>query len=56
MKKDKTTWEAKMKDKVTNKKDHVTNLENPFGQLAHALEKQHYRTLPSNIKDEDVRD
>ena len=28
-------WEAKMKDKVTNKEAPVTNLENPIGQLAH---------------------
>ena len=31
MKKDKATWEAKMKDQVTNEEAPVTNLENPIG-------------------------
>ena len=45
-----------MKDKVTNEEAHVTNLENPIGQLAHALEKQYLRPLPSDIKDVDIRE
>ena len=56
MKKDKAAWEAKMKDQVTNEEALVTNLENPTGQLAHALEEQHFRTLPSDIKDENIRE
>ena len=56
MKKEKATWEAKMKDEVTNEEAHVTNLENPTGQLSHALEEQHFRTLPRDIKDEDMRE
>ena len=55
MKKDHAAWEAKMKDQVTNEEARVTNLENPIGKLAHALEEQHFRTLPSDIKDEDIR-
>ena len=31
----------------------VTNIENPIRQLAHALEEQYSRTLPSDIKDEE---
>ena len=34
----------------------MTNIENPIGQLTHALEEQHSRTLPSDIKDEDKRE
>ena len=45
-----------MKDQVTNEEAHVTNVENPIGQLAHALEEQYSRTLPSNRKDEDKRE
>ena len=56
IKKDHTAWEAKMKDQATNEEAPVTNLENPIGQLAHALEGQHLRPLPSNIKDEDKRE
>ena len=56
MKKDKAAWEAKMKDQVTNEEALVTNLENPTGQLAHALEEKHFRTLPSDIKDENIRE
>ena len=56
VKKDKAEWEAKMKDQVTNEEAPMTNLENPTGKLAHALEEQHSRTLPSNIKDDDKRE
>ena len=56
MKKDKAAWEAKTKDQVTDEEAPVTNLENAIGQLAHALEKQHFRTLLSDIKDEDIRE
>ena len=56
VKKDKAEWEAKMKDKVTNEEAPLTNLENKIGQLAHALEEQHSRTLPRDIKDEDIRE
>ena len=45
-----------MKDQVTNEEAPVTNLENPTGQLAHALEEQHFRTILSDIKDEDIRE
>ena len=45
-----------MKDQVTHLEAHVTNLENPIGQLSHALEEQNFRTLPSDIKDEDIRE
>ena len=45
-----------MKVQVINEEATVTNLENPTGQLAHALDEQHFRTLPSNIKDEDKRE
>ena len=41
MKKDHAAWEAKMKDQVTNEEALVTNLENPIGQQAHALEDQY---------------
>ena len=34
----------------------MTNLENPVGQLAYTLEEQHFRTLPSDVKDEDIRE
>ena len=56
MKKDKVAWEAKMKDQVTNEEALVTNLENPIGKLAYALEEQHFRTILSDIKDENVRE
>ena len=56
MKKGNAAWEDKMKDKVTNEAAPVTNLENQIGQLAHALEEQYSRTLPSDIKNEDVRE
>ena len=56
VKKQKATWEAKMKDQVTNKEAPMTNMENPIGQLAYSLEEQHFRTLPSDIKDEDIRE
>ena len=45
-----------MKDQVTNEETPMTNLENLARQLAHALEEQHFRILPSNIKDEDLRE
>ena len=45
-----------MKDQVTNEKAPVTNIENPIGQLAHALEEQYSRTLLSDIRDEDKRE
>ena len=45
-----------MEDQATNEEAPVTNLENPIGKLAHALEKQHSRPLPSDIKDEDKRE
>ena len=56
MKKEKAAWEAKMKDQVTNEEAPVTSIENPIRQLAHALEEQHFWTLPSDIKDEDIRE
>ena len=56
IKKDNATWEAKIIDKVTNEEALVTNLENPTGQLAHALEEQYSRPLPSAKKDEDIRE
>ena len=56
MKKDNAAWEAKMKDNVSNEEAPVTNLENPMGQLAHALEEQYSRSLPSDIKDADKRE
>ena len=56
IKKDNVEWEAKMKDQVTNEEVPVTNIENPIGQLNHALEEQYSRTLPSDIKDEDIRE
>ena len=45
-----------MKDQVTNEEAPVTNIENSIGQLAYALEEQHFKTLPSDIKDEDIRE
>ena len=45
-----------MKDQVTNEEALMKNIENPIVQLAHALEEQHFRTLPSDIKDEDIRE
>ena len=45
-----------MKDQVTNEEAPVKSLENPTRQLAHALEEQHFRTLPSDMKDEDIRE
>ena len=45
-----------MKDKVGNEEAPVTNLENPIGQLAHALEEQYSRPLPSDINGEDKRE
>ena len=45
-----------MKNKVTNEEALMTNLDNPIGQLAHALEVQYSRPLPSDIKDEDIRE
>ena len=56
VKKDHAAWEAKMEDKSINEEALVTNLENPIGQLAHALEEQYSRPLPSDIKDEDKRE
>ena len=56
MKKDNAAREAKMKDKVSNEEAPTTNLENPIGQLAHALEEQYSRPLPSDVKDEDKRE
>ena len=56
MKKGHDTWEAKMKDKVTNEEALVTNLYNTIRQLAHALEEQYSRPLLSHIKDEDIRE
>ena len=56
MKKDHDTWEAKMKDKVSNEEGPMTNLENPIGKLAHALKEQYSRRLPSDKKDEDKRE
>ena len=40
IKKDHVAWEAKMKDQVTNEEASVTHIENPIGQLSHALEEQ----------------
>ena len=54
--KDKAAWETKMKDQVTNEEAPVKSFENPTRQLAHALEEQHFRTLPSDMKDEDIRE
>ena len=34
----------------------MTNLENPIGQLTHALEGQYSRPLLNDIKDEDIRE
>ena len=45
-----------MKDQVTNEEYLMTNIENPIEQLAHALEEQYSRTLPSDIKDDDKRE
>ena len=45
-----------MKYQVTNEEAHMTNIENPIVQLAHTLEEQYSRTLPSDIKDEDNRE
>ena len=56
MKKKNAAREAKIKDKVSNEEALVTNLENPIDQLAHALEKQYSRPLPSDIRDEDKRE
>ena len=56
IKKDNSAQEAKMKYQVTNEKALVINIENPIGKLIHALEEQHSRTLPSDIKDEDKRE
>ena len=56
IKKDHAAWEVKMKDQVTNEEAPMTNLENPLGQLAHALEEQYSRTLPSDIKDVEKRE
>ena len=56
MKKDDTTREAKMKDKVNNEEAPMTNLENLIGQLAHTLEDQYSRPLPCDVKDEDKRE
>ena len=56
MKKDNAAREAKMKDQVTNEEVPMTNIENPIGQLAHALEEQYLRSLLSDIKDEDKRE
>ena len=41
---------------TTNGEALVTNIENPIEKLAHALEEQYSRTLPSDIKDEDKRE
>ena len=56
MKKDNAACEAKMKDKFRNEEAPGTNLKNPIVQLAHALEEQYSRPLPSDIKDEDKRE
>ena len=56
VKKDHAAWEAKMKYQVTNEETPVTNLENPIGQQAYALEEQYSRPLPSDIKDKDKRE
>ena len=45
-----------MKDQVTNEEAPMTSIENPIGQLAHALEEQYSRTHPSYIKDKDKRE
>ena len=45
-----------MKDLVTNEEAPVTNIENPIGQLAHALDEQYSTILPSDIKDENKRE
>ena len=45
-----------MKDKSTNEEAPMTNLENLIRKLAHALEEQHSRPLPSEMKDEDKRE
>ena len=54
MKKYHAAWEAKMKNKVTNEEDNMMNIENPIGQLVHALEEQYLSPLPSDIKDKDI--
>ena len=56
MKKDNAACEAKMTIEFSNEEAPVTNLENPIGQLAHALEEQYSMPLPSDIKDEDKRE
>ena len=45
-----------MKDEVTNEEALVTNVENPIGQQAHALEEKYSRPLPRDKKDEDKRE
>ena len=45
-----------MKDQLTNEEAPMTNIENPIGQLAHALEEKYLRTLPSDIKEEEKRE
>ena len=44
-----------MKDKDTNEEAPMINLENSIRQLAHALEEQYSRLLPSDMKDEEKR-
>ena len=56
IKKDNAEWEAKMKDKITNEEASMTNIENPIRQLTHTLEEQYSKTLPSDIKVEDIRE
>ena len=41
IKKDHVAWVAKMKYQVTNEEAPMKNVENPIGQLAHALEDQY---------------
>ena len=56
MKKNNATCEAKMKDNFSNEEAPMTNLKNSIRKLAHALEEQYSRQLPSDIKDEDKRE
>ena len=56
MKKDHAAWEAKMKDKITNEEAPMMNIENLIAQLVHALEEQYLSPLPSDIKNEDIRE
>ena len=56
MKKDSAACETRMTDKSSNEEASVTNLENPIGQLAYALEERYSRPLPRDINDENKRE